>query len=92
MIHENEVVMLALGIAVFFFAMVNRTHLERIPQWNLLLLAYCSFLAGWVMTVCEGFLFPATLNVLEHLCYACGTVTMAAWCWKTLSAEAGEGK
>ena len=81
MIHEDEIIMLSLGIAVFFFAMFNKTHLERIPGWRLLLFAYCVLLAGWAMTVFEGFFWPDVLNALEHLCYAGSTLVLAIWCW-----------
>jgi formate hydrogenlyase subunit 4 len=91
MIHENEVIMLALGIAVFFFALVNRTHLERIPGWNLLLAAYCILLAGWVMTVLEGFFPAGALNLVEHLCYAGSTLMLAAWCRRFVQAGGRPG-
>ncbi|MEW6076354.1 MAG: hypothetical protein AB1724_00935 [Thermodesulfobacteriota bacterium] len=90
MIHENEIIMLALGIAVFFFAMVNKTHLERTPGWKLLLFSYSIFLAGCVMTVFEDFFWPDVLNALEHLCYAVSTAALAVWCCKFSPGEKGE--
>ncbi len=92
MIHEDEIIMLALGIGIYFFAIVNKAHLERVPGWNLLLFAYHVLLAGWALTVFEGLLFPGLFNVLEHLCYACSTMAMAVWCWKVTRAGEREEK
>jgi hypothetical protein len=80
MIQENEIIMLALGIGSYFFAVINKIYLERVPAWPTLLLAYRILLAAWVLTVLEGFLFPEALNILEHGCYAVSALVLAFWC------------
>ncbi len=83
MIQENEIVMLALGIGIYIFALGYQSRLERIFEWRFLRYAYQLLLAAWVFTVLEGFFFTETFNIMEHLCYACSTVLLAFWCWKT---------
>lgn len=82
MVHDNEVVMLVLGIGVYLFVAFNKARLIRIPAWNLLINAYRLLLAGWALTVLEGFVLESLLNHLEHFSYACGAVLLALWLWK----------
>ncbi|MFH1488860.1 MAG: hypothetical protein ABII06_08150, partial [Pseudomonadota bacterium] len=81
-IQENEIVMLLLGIGVFIFTLVNRSTLKRIPSWEILIGGFYVLLAGWVLTVLEGFLWKDLFNYLEHICYTGSSLFMALWCWK----------
>ena len=81
MIQENEVVMLIIGLGVLIFVLVNRSQLKRIKSSATLILGFCFLLVGWVLTVLEGFCWKVLLNYLEHMCYAAGSVSLAAWCW-----------
>ena len=82
MIRENEVVMLLLGLGVLVFILANRSRLRRLPRWDILSLGFYVVLAGWVLTVAEGFFYENVLNYLEHISYACSAVLLALWCWK----------
>jgi len=81
MIEQNEVVMLVLGIGVLIFVLGNYPQLKRFPSAKILVVGFCVLLAGWVLTVMEGFYLPGILNYLEHICYAVSTVLLAAWTW-----------
>ncbi|MCF8024638.1 MAG: hypothetical protein K9K82_04015 [Desulfobacteraceae bacterium] len=83
MIQENEIVMLALGLGVYFFVVAYQPRLERIFEWKLLRLSYLLLLAAWIFTILEGFFLPRTFNIAEHLGYASSTAVLAVWCWKT---------
>jgi len=87
MIYENEIVMLALGLGVYFFVIMHKKHLSRIPNWNLLHIAYGILLCAWTFTILEGFFWENSLNFLEHLCYAINAILLAIWCWKYLMSE-----
>jgi hypothetical protein len=82
MIHENEIVMLIIGLGVLIFLLGNRSELKRIPSADFLLLAFYVLLAGWVLTVLEGFFWEELLNYLEHISYAVGSFLITVWCWK----------
>jgi hypothetical protein len=81
MIEENEVVMLLIGVGVLFLILGNRFSLKRLPASKILFAGFYVLLAGWVLTVLEGFLWKGLLNYLEHLCYAGSSLLMAVWCW-----------
>jgi O-antigen/teichoic acid export membrane protein len=89
MVHENEIVMLALGVGVYAFAMVCRGQLQRIMHWRTLFLAYQLLLAAWILTVLEGFWWGTVCNVLEHGCLAAGMVTLAGWCFRVTRGREG---
>ena len=82
MIQENEVVMLILGIGVMIFFTAGRVRIKELPSWRMFLLAFVVLLAGWVLTVLEGFFWLETLNLIEHICYAVSTILIAVWCWR----------
>ena len=84
MLHENEVVMLLLGIGVFLFMLLNRVHIRRIYGWKILVYSYSFLLAGWLLTVLEGFFLESYLNFLEHMSYVLSAVTLVLWCFRIL--------
>jgi len=87
-IFENEIVMLLLGVGVLIFILGSRPRLKDLPASNILITGFYLVLAGWVLTVIEGFFLPEDsfryefLNYLEHICYAISSVFVAVWCWK----------
>jgi len=83
-IQENEIVMLILGGGVFIFTLVCQMRIKRIPEWQILVLGFYFLLAGWILTVIEGFFWRSPLNYLEHLSYACSSTLMAVWCWRVV--------
>ena len=82
MIQENEIIMLAIGVCLYFFIIAYKPYFHRIPERTTLLLSFHILLVAWCLTVLEGFLLANVFNILEHLCYACSALTMAFWCWK----------
>jgi hypothetical protein len=82
MFHENEIVMLLLGVGVLILVLANRIRLKRVPASKILITGFYIFLAGWAMTVLEGFFWEDLLNYLEHICYAGSSLLMVIWCWK----------
>jgi len=81
-IYEDEILMLVLGLGVLTFMFLNYSNLKRIALFKLLATAFCMFVAGWILTVLEGFFWENALNFLEHTCYAAGAIFMAIWFWK----------
>jgi len=81
-IFENEIVMLLLGVGVLIFILGNRARLKRLAASKILIAGFYVLLAGWVLTVLEGFFWEGPLNYLEHLCYAVSAVFVAVWCCK----------
>jgi len=89
-IFENEVVMLSLGVGVLIFILGNWARLKRLTAYRILLAAFCLMLAGWVLTVLEGFFYEWLLNFFEHLCYAVSSLLVAVWCWMVFGRNPGE--
>lgn len=81
-IFENEVVMLLIGVGVLIFILGSRPRLKRLPASKILIVGFYVLLAGWVLTVLEGFFCEGLLDYLEHMCYAVSSVLVAIWCWK----------
>ena len=86
-IFENEVVMLLLGVGVLTFILGNRARLKQLTASKILIVAFYLLLAGWVLTVLEGFFWEGILNFVEHLCTAVSSVLVAAWCWKVFGSR-----
>lgn len=79
MVQENEIVLLILGIGVLVFVLGNRQRLQKIPASNFLLSGYYMMLAGWFLTVLEGFFLSNLINYLEHICYAASSIITSLW-------------
>lgn len=78
---ETEFAMLLLGVGVLAVAVGRINTIRRLHHWQLAALSYCFLLAGWSATTFE-LLFPHPLIGLgEHVAYAAGAVSAAAWCW-----------
>lgn len=82
MIEGNEAIMLLIGIGVLVFIIENRQQLRRYLYSEILILAFCFTLAGWILTVLEGIFLKDFLNLLEHACYAASSISVAFWCHK----------
>jgi hypothetical protein len=87
MFQENELVMLLLGVGVLVFTLGNRFRLKRLPASKILCTGFYMLLAGWILTVLEGFCWKGVLNYLEHMCYAGSSLLMAVWCWKVFGSK-----
>lgn len=85
MFHENETIMLLLGIGLLILILVNRIKLKRIPASKILMAGFYVLLTAWVMTVLEGFFWEGFLNYVEHICYTGSSLLVAIWCWKVFS-------
>ena len=84
MIQENEIVMLLLGFGAFIFTLAYHARIKRIPEWHFLISGFYFILAGWFLTVIEGFFLNNLLNHLEHLSYACSSTLLVIWCWRVI--------
>lgn len=82
--QENEIVMLILGFGIFIFTLIYKIRIKRIPEWQLLMSGFYFLLAGWALTVLEGFFWGNLLNHLEHLSYASSSTLMLVWCWRVI--------
>lgn len=91
MLYENEVVMLLLGIIIFFFILRSKRGIGRIYAWKILIASYYLLLIGWVLTIAEGFVLESALNFLEHLSYTISALLLAFWCWKIVYRFKAEG-
>jgi hypothetical protein len=91
MLHENEIVMLLLGIIIFFFILRNKSQIRRIYTWKILITSYFLLLAGWIFTILEGFILETALNMLEHVSYTLSAILLAIWCWKVMYRSKVEG-
>ena len=87
MFHENEIVMLLLGVGVLILLLANRIRLKRVPASKILIAGFYILLAGWAMTVLEGFFWEDLLNYLEHICYAASSLLVVIWCWKVFRSK-----
>ena len=89
MIQESEVVLLLLGVGVLIFILGNRRRLRRLPASKILIAGFYTLLAGWVLTILEGFFWEELLNFLQHTCYTGSSVLVAIWCWRVFGKEEG---
>lgn len=92
MLHENEVVMLLLGVGIFLFILLNISHIRHISFWKILITSYSLLLIGWILTVLEGYFLESLLNFLEHLSYVMSSLVLAVWCFKVLGNSRKEGQ
>jgi len=86
MLHENEIIMLVLGVGVLLFIIVNYARLKEFPSINTLITGFCFSLLGWILTVLEGFLLESALNFAEHFCYFASALCVALWVQNALAA------
>jgi len=89
MIQQNEIIMLLLCIGCMIFILVNGPKVRRIPVAKPLIAGFYVLLAGYVLTILEGFFWKDYLNVLEHICYTASSILMAVWCWKIFAFKQG---
>jgi 4-hydroxybenzoate polyprenyltransferase len=82
MIHDNELIMLILGIGALVLTLIYKAELKRIFAWKNLMASFYIFLAACVLTVAEAFLWPTYLNFAEHLFYTASAIFMAVWCFR----------
>lgn len=88
MIQQNELLTLLIGLGALTFLLANYRSLGRVPRRGWLLAGFGAALAGWVLTVAEGFVLPQIVNALEHLAYATSSGLLAIWTWLALKPEA----
>ena len=74
--------MLLLGIGVLIFILGNRSSIQRVAGWKILVAGFFVQLFGWLMAVLEGFFLEGLFNYFEHTCYAISALLVAFWCLK----------
>ena len=67
MIQQNEVVLLLLGVGVLIFILGNRLRLEHLPASKTIIAGFYMLLAGWIMTILEGFFLEELLNFIDNI-------------------------
>ena len=82
MIQTGEMLMLVLGIGVYFFTVQYKFLFKSIPFWNILFNCYKILLFSMIFTNIESLLLNDIFNFLEHLFYAIGTFLFALWIYK----------
>lgn len=85
MLNENEVIMLILGISIFFLIRIYRSKIKRIYYRNILLAGFYMLLAAWLCTNAEELFLNTVLNITEHLLYVASSILVTFWCWKASS-------
>lgn len=85
MLNENEVIMLILGISIFFLIYIYRIKIKRICCRRILLAGFYALLAAWLCTNAEELFWNSILNIMEHLFYTASSILVAFWCWRTSS-------
>jgi hypothetical protein len=78
MIQENEMVMLQIGVGIFFFTLLKRMRLRCIRASKMLIFAFYVLLIGLGYDCLEGFIWKGLLNILEHVCYTSASVLLAS--------------
>ena len=82
MVEKYEIVVLILGLLALIVGFLNRKQLTNLPYGEIFIRAFLLFLASWLLTNLEAFLYSDILNLLEHLSQALGGLLVATWCWK----------
>jgi len=79
-----ELLAYVIGVGVVFFLLRNRSRIEKIPFWRLLVAAVYALFAGWCVAAMQVFR-PNDLRIyLEKGCYAVSALILGAWCWACL--------
>jgi len=81
MLYQNEAVMILIAICVFALTIKNRIEIKKSKNSTLLLITFYIFFSGWIFTIVEGYFLPNILNIMEHLSYLFGSISLAIWCW-----------
>lgn len=79
MLEERELITALLGLSALVFLLVNRRKCRRGVGMRWLVWALGLAVAGWWLSVAEGYVWRDALNLLEHACYALGSVALAVW-------------
>ncbi len=77
--QSNEIVTLILGICMVLFFFANRRQIRTFPQPVLYLASYATLVVAWLFTVAEGFVWPESLNYLEHVFYMLSSLLFFTW-------------
>ena len=85
MLSENEIIMLILGIGIFFLIYVYRSKIKRIYAWKILLAGFYMLIIAVICTIVEEFFLNTVLNFMEHLFYSVSSVLVTVWCWRASS-------
>jgi len=87
MIQENELIIFLLGMGGMLFILVNRSRIEGLPAWNVLMASFFILLGGWLLTIVEGLFWQDFFNFLEHFSYTLSSIFIALWCWRVFQGE-----
>lgn len=85
MVHESEVIMLMLGVAVLVFLADQHHLLRRTTGYPFLFWIVLTLVVACSLTVLEGLVCGVICNFFEHLCYMLSCLLLFAWTWKTFA-------
>ena len=77
--QKNELITIIVAVGVLIFIMLHYTALRKLPNFKILVSSFYVLIASWILTILEGFFFPAVLNLLEHIGYAISAILLALW-------------
>jgi hypothetical protein len=80
MFQEYEIISIILTLGLLGYMVFNRGRFQRIPAHSLLLITFTMMITGWFLTVLEEVLLHDLFDLLEHLAYMAGALTLSAWC------------
>ena len=87
--QENELITAIVALGVLIFIVLHHNALRKLPNFKILASAFYVLIASWILTILEGFFFPAFLNLLEHVGYALSAVLLALWLFPMYKKEEG---
>lgn len=90
-VRENEIVALALFVALAVHLVVARERLRGLPGAGLFMAATGTFAAALVCTVFEGVVLPEVFDVAEHVGYALAAALWLVWSVAARRAGADRG-
>lgn len=82
MYHENELLMLVLGLFVAVFIIYFNKQTKNLPFKKYLLAGFFLLLFGWFCTVMEDVLWYSFFHYSEHISYALSSVVLFIWSLK----------
>jgi len=89
MLQESDVLSLVLSAGALAFLIWNRHRLVRFPSLSVFTSSLVVFVLARILTVLEGFFWPSSLNLAEHVCYTASTVLLLIWSFRVFAKPAG---
>jgi len=79
MYHLTEIMEQVLAMGILFSLLIFRSGLSALPRVMLLKCAFIAYSLSLFASIMEGFVYPETLNHIEHLCMLLSATLLAVW-------------